>query len=132
MTTTFEQLAETAKQVDFQHGDLCHIELPIQDLARAKQFYGEVFGWQFHDVPEMNYTMFLTPGGKLGGGFFAPDANQPERVVNYMSVKSIDETIPKIEALGGKLMGPKVEIPGHGTMQHLTDSEGTLIALWQA
>jgi uncharacterized protein len=132
MTTSFESLAEQGKHVDFKHGDLCHIEFPVTDLARAKKFYGELFGWQFHDVPEMGYTLLMTPGGKLGGGFFHPDEHQPARVVNYMNVGSIDETVTKIEALGGKVLGPKVEIPGHGHMQHLLDSEGNAIALWQA
>jgi predicted enzyme related to lactoylglutathione lyase len=129
--STYAELQEQAKAVESMHGDFCHIELPVTDRERAKAFYGEVFGWSFQDVPEMGYTLFITPSGKLGGGMFVPDDQMPNKVINYINVDSIDATVPKIEAKGGKVLGPKVEIPGHGTMQHLLDSEGTLIALWQ-
>ncbi len=130
--TTYAELATQAHAVDFKQGDLCHLEFPVTDLERAKKFYGEIFGWQFHDVPEMDYTLLITPSGKLGGGFFKPSEQCPARVVNYFSVTSIDETLPEIEARGGKAVGPKVEVGGHGTMQHLQDSEGNFIALWQS
>ncbi len=42
-------------------GSFVHIDLPATDLARAKRFYGEVFGWKFQDVPDMNYTLFEAP-----------------------------------------------------------------------
>lgn len=129
--TTFAELAEVGKQVQFKQGDLCHFELPVQDVARAKKFYGELFGWQFHDVPEMNYTLFLTPSGKLGGGLFSPE-DGPAKVTNYLSVDSIEETAARLAEFGGQAAGPVIEIPGHGRMMHVIDSEGSLIALWQS
>lgn len=116
--------------ITFKQGDFCHIELPIKDVARAKKFYGELFGWTFQDVPEMNYTLFITPNG-LGGGFFHPSETMPDKVVNYLTVASIEETAARLEALGGKALSPKLEVPGHGWFMHVQDSEGTLIALWQ-
>lgn len=118
--------------VQFKQGDFCHIEMPVKDVERAKKFYGEIFGWTFQDVPEMNYTLFMTPGGTLGGGFFTPDEQTPEKVTNYLCVASIEDTAARILELGGKTLSPKIEIPGHGHMMHVLDSEGALIALWQS
>ena len=30
-----------------------HFELPTDDLAQAKKFYADTFGWQLTDVPEV-------------------------------------------------------------------------------
>lgn len=128
---SFEALAETSKQVTFKQGDLCHFELPIQDLARAKTFYGEIFGWVFRDIPEMGYTLFITPSGQLGGGLFEPNETLPAKVTNYLAVDDIKATAEQVVAYGGQIVGPVIEVPEHGLMQHLLDSEGSLIALWQ-
>ena len=37
-----------------------HFEIPVDDLGRAKQFYGSVFGWELQDVPGINYTSVTT------------------------------------------------------------------------
>lgn len=130
MATTIEEARANAEQIKYRHGDWCHHELPVKDLARAKKFYSEAFGWNFQDVPEMNYTLYITPGG-FGGGFFTPDEQMPDKVVSYINVEDIEATRTKLESLGAKLLGPVVDIPGYGRMQHLLDTEGTLIALYQ-
>ena len=130
--TTYADLAEQARAVTFKQGDLCHLELPVKDLARAMKLYGEVFGWQFHEMPEMGYTMFITPSGKLGGGFIHPGSPmQLAGPLVYLSVDSIEVAMKDLEARGAKARGPKVEIPGHGSFQHLEDSEGNMCAIWQ-
>ena len=118
-------------QVQFKQGDICHFEIPIQDKERAKAFYGEVFGWKFNDVAEMDYTLFETPGKNVGGGLFKPDDKMPNKVVNYLTVNSIEATAKKVEQLGGKTLTPKLEVPGHGFFMHILDSEGNLLSLWQ-
>jgi len=80
-------------------GQFCHMELPVTDLERAKRFYGEVFGWTFKDAPEMDYTFFFTPEGRLTGAFFRPTPEQPARTIPYVQVASIDEAVTKIEAI---------------------------------
>ena len=47
---------------------IVHIEISAHDRAAAKKFYGDVFGWQFQDFDEMNYTTF-NPGEGVGGSF---------------------------------------------------------------
>lgn len=113
-------------------GDLCHMELPVHDKARAKSFYGEVFGWSFTEVPEMDYTLFSTPGNGVGGGLFTPGEQSPDKVINYLCVESIEKAAGAVEAFGGKTLSPKIEVPGHGSLMHIQDSEGNLIAIWEA
>ena len=117
--------------IEYKQGDLCHFEIPVQDKDRAKAFYGEVFGWKFNDVPQMDYTLFETPGRVVNGGFLTPGKNTPDRPVTYLTVDSIDATLKKIEQYGGKALTPKIDVPGQGSLVHLLDSEGNLIAIWQ-
>ena len=70
-------------------------------------------------------------GGKLGGGFFEPSERMPNQVINYVWVESIEQSLAKLETLGGKSMSPKIEVPGHGHFMHVVDSEGNLFAFWQ-
>lgn len=121
---------ETTQVPQPKNGDHVHLEIPVKDPARAKAFYGDVFGWTFTDVPEIEYILFQTPG-KGGGGFYKPAEGQPTIPVNYFAVASIDESAKQVVALGGKLLTPKTDIGEHGWFQHVEDSEGNLISLWQ-
>ena len=47
-----------------------HLELNTPDLAKAKQFYGQLFGWQFEDMdmgPDGTYSTFKVDSGPGGG-----------------------------------------------------------------
>jgi predicted enzyme related to lactoylglutathione lyase len=114
-----------------------HFELPYDDKNRASKFYSELFGWQLVDVPEMEYTMIhaaktdkknmVAEKGAINGGLFKRNdaAKQPIVVVG---VKSIDETIKKVLAAGGKVVTSKQRIP-NGSYARFEDSEGNVIGL---
>lgn len=120
-----------AKVPSFKPGDLCHFELPVKNLERAKRFYGEIFAWKFQDQPEIQYTTITTPGGQIGGGLLTPTPRMPFEVTNYLCVDSIEDAAAKIKELGGKLLNEKSEVAGFGWMQHFEDPEGNLLALWK-
>lgn len=118
-----------------------HFEIPFDDQTRAKQFYQKVFGWRIEDIPAMNYMVATTTpvdpkthmpleAGAINGGFIKrePTAKTPMLVI---SVDSIDEHFKLIEAAGGKLIEPKVEIGGMGCYARACDSEGNVIGLWE-
>lgn len=111
-------------------GDICHLDLPVEDRERAKGFYGEVFGWSFQEMPEMSYTLFQTPGQNVGGGLFEPNEQMPKQIVDYLYVDSIEDASAAIERHGGKLLGPVVEVPGYGSLRHFLDTEGNHLAIW--
>lgn len=111
-------------------GSIVHVEIPTKDIAKAKKFYGAVFGWKFEDVPDMNYTMFEAPGGPPGG-LREPMENDPG-VLNYILVNSVDETLAKVKKAGGTVVAPKQEIPGMGWMAIIKDSTDCVQGIFQA
>jgi predicted enzyme related to lactoylglutathione lyase len=45
-------------------------------------------------------------------------------------VEDIGEHLAKAESLGGKVVVPKVNIPGYGSFAWLSDPDSNVIGLW--
>ena len=118
-------------------GKVVHFEIPYDDKDRASKFYSEIFGWKLLDIPQTDYIIALAAKtdkknmvkekGAINGGLFQRNdsAKQPMIVIG---VKSIDETIQKVTAAGGKVVTPKQPIP-NGSYARISDSEGNVIGL---
>jgi hypothetical protein len=119
-----------------------HFEIPADDVEKAKKFYKSVFGWSMTDMPMpgMTYTICRTtesdkegmpknPGAINGG--MRKRMQKGEGPVIVMDVKSIEATLKKIKANGGKAIGEKMAIQDMGFYQMCMDCEGNVIGLWQ-
>lgn len=114
-----------------KHGEFNHIEFPADDLARAQQFYGAVFGWQFRTVEGMDdYVVYTAGPAELGGGIGLRGKTAPEAVRNYLAVDSIDDTIASATANGGSVVVPKTDI-GFGWYAAIKDTEGNELGLYK-
>jgi predicted enzyme related to lactoylglutathione lyase len=111
-----------------------HFEIPADDPERAISFYESVFGWTIEKWEgPMDYWMVMTgpedePGIDGGLGRRMGSATGFE---NTISVESVDEYIAKIEASGGKVVRPKMAIPGVGWLAYCADTEGNAFGLMQ-
>ncbi|MCZ6572727.1 MAG: VOC family protein [Planctomycetota bacterium] len=112
-------------------GTWCHIEIPAADPAAAKKFYGEVFGWSFQDIPEMDYTLYTTREGGIGGGIMKKSDKVPQQMVSYIWVDDIGGTCQRIENNGGKIVQPEMAVGEVGWTAWVTDPDGNLFALWK-
>ena len=120
---------------------IVHFEIPADDVARAREFYGGVFGWQLQDMQEMDYTLVETvpvdqetrlplEPGAINGGLMKRTAQTPAPVVT-VDVESIDISLKEIEAAGGSTVQERTEIPGMGAFAYFEDSEGNVVGLWE-
>ncbi|MHC4472548.1 MAG: VOC family protein [Planctomycetota bacterium] len=109
----------------------CHIEIPVGDPEAAKRFYGEVFGWQFQDIPEMEYTLYTTREGEMGGGIMKRHEGVPQQMVNYLCVDDIGATLERIQNHGGKVVHPEMPVGNVGWAAWASDPDGNLFALWK-
>jgi predicted enzyme related to lactoylglutathione lyase len=117
-----------------------HFEIPADDVARAKEFYSSIFGWQLQDMPEMDYTIVQTTAvdenhmptapGAINGGLMRRSQDTPAPVLT-IDVESIDRALEQVEAAGGKVVRPRTEIPGMGAFAYFTDPEGNTLGLWE-
>ena len=89
---------------DPKPGAIVHVELSSTNLPASRKFLEGVFGWKFKKeaMGDMEYWTFEAAGGP-GGGLMAPMAGMPPSTMNYVLVKSVDESVKKITAHGGKI-----------------------------
>lgn len=109
-----------------------HLELNTSDLAKAKQFYGEMFGWLFDDMdtgPHGVYSTFKPDSGPGGGMFSISDA--PRGWLAYVGVDDIKAATSKAKSLGAQVFVESQEIPNVGWMTVMNDPTGSRIALFQ-
>ncbi|MGH9242964.1 MAG: VOC family protein [Acidimicrobiales bacterium] len=121
-------------------GKVVHFEIPADDVARAKGFYGSIFEWELQDMEEMDYTVVQTVAvddqqmpaepGAINGGLVQRSADVPAPIIT-IDVDSIDDAIKKIEAGGGSAVRPRTEIPGMGAYAYFKDTEGNVVGLWE-
>lgn len=116
-----------------QHGAFSWNELMTTDVAGAKAFYGEMFGWEMRDspMPEGTYTM-LTAGGHNMGGLMALPADAkgaPPAWGSYVTVDDVDQRVKRAEQLGGKVILAPQDIPNVGRFAVISDPQGAMLSL---
>jgi len=109
-----------------------HLELATPDLAKAKSFYGDMFGWSFDDQqmgPDMIYSLFRPDAAPFGGMYTMPGA--PPAWLAYIGVDDIDEATEKAKSLGATIVRDVTEIPHVGWMTIFVDPTGATIAIFE-
>jgi uncharacterized protein len=111
---------------------IVHIDIPATHSATSSKFYADLFDWKIEVAQEYDYHMFQADPGP-GGGFVTVGGemdNKIGEVMIFVSTDDIDATLAKAEALGGKKLLPKTEIPQVGWFAHFADPAGNRIALF--
>ena len=121
-----------------------HFEMPAIDRKRMSNFYSTAFGWQTQQMGEEmgNYVLANTTEsdakgraktpGTINGGFYQrtddPISHAPSVVIG---VGDINESMKKIAAGGGKIIGEPMDIPGVGKWVSFFDTEGNRASIMQ-
>lgn len=120
---------------------IVHFEIPADDIQKTKNFYGKLFGWKIEKTPgPVDYWSIETvpvdekgepirPG--VNGGMMKKQ-NPQHKPFNYILVESVDEYSKKIEVLGGKVIVPKMEVPGVGWWALALDPEGNQFGILES
>ena len=120
-----------------------HFEIPVDDRARAKEFYASVFDWDVEDQDMGGGSVYTTVGtvevddkmtpkepGAINGGLMDRTKDTPAPVVT-IGVDAIDDSLKKVEASGGSTITPRTPIPNMGAFAYFKDSEGNVVGLWE-
>jgi predicted enzyme related to lactoylglutathione lyase len=114
---------------------IVHFDVTAENPERAKRFYQKIFDWKIERPPgPMDYHLIATTDldGKdgVGGGLGKREGPEPGIII-YIGVKSVDEYVSKVEKLGGKVIQPKMAVPGWGYLAVCLDTENNAFGLWQ-
>jgi uncharacterized protein len=115
---------------------LSHFAIHADDLDRARQFYGGVFGWTFRGYVGIPMTGFcrifdaagkeLAPLGAIQSRKSNPTAQPILGFECSIAVEDVAEAARLVEANGGKIVMPNAAIPGVGWIVKFLDTEGNL------
>lgn len=111
-----------------QHHTIDYFELAATDLAEAKRFYSEAFGWAFNDYgPE--YTGIQATGGGEVGGIRQDGSVQRGGPLVILYSLDLTASMAGVKAAGGEIVKEIFSFPG-GRRFHFTDPAGNELAVW--
>jgi predicted enzyme related to lactoylglutathione lyase len=115
-------------------------EIYTSDFNRAKKFYNEVFEYELTDIPmnndrhsQMYYATFLNRENEfdINGALVKIDEAKPGigGTLVYFATEEITAELSRVEAAGGKIIRPKLNIGDFGFIALIEDTEGNMIGL---
>jgi predicted enzyme related to lactoylglutathione lyase len=107
-----------------EDGKIDYVEFPVADLAAAKRFYGQAFGWTFQDWGP-GYVAF--DGAAVDGGFNGEAGPTKPLVILY--AHDLEAMEAKVKAAGGEISREIQSFPG-GRRFHFRDPAGNELGVW--
>jgi predicted enzyme related to lactoylglutathione lyase len=129
-------MAENRASADgtgYGEGVPCWVDAQLPDVAAGKRFYGELFGWTFHDRPD-------APGGSVWAHHegrpvaalaHKTDGRMPTVWTVYFATPDIEGLADRIWAAGGQVVTAPMPVGELGTSALVTDPEGAVFGLWE-
>ena len=101
-----------------------YVELPAKDIAAAKKFYAEVFGWKLTDFGP---TYAATMTGDVDLGLQADMAEVTKTPLTVIDVDDLEATLASVKKAGATITKPIFAFPG-GRRFHFLDPNGNELA----
>ena len=111
-------------------------DLTTPDAEAARNFYHEIFGWDY-DIGGPEYGGYATArlGHQPVAGITAPMQGAPAQPAAWTLYFASDNAVAdeaKAKALGAQVLFPAMEVGPMGSMQMSADPTGAPFGLWQA
>ena len=111
-------------------------ELRTRDIAAAKTFYQQVFGWGAESHPigpgQPEYTEWKMDGQSVGGAMpMQPDifpAQVPPHWLLFFQVENTDRSAEQATQLGGRVLAGPMDFPG-GRFAVISDPHGAVLGI---
>lgn len=109
------------------HHGIDYIEIAVTDMAEARRFYENAFGWQFNDYgPE--YSGIRKDGGEAGGLRLDSKVIKGGPLVILYS-RDLELSVEQVRNAGGRITNGPYSFPG-GRRFHFVDPSGNELAVW--
>lgn len=107
-------------------------EIPVSDLERSAHFYGEMFGWRFGRVENMDTDYLIIDAGSLNGGLRRrDDAGMNNGPLVFVAVEGLLESLERVTQLGGDVeQEPTLISAEAGAYAILRDPDGNRVGVW--
>ncbi|MFI1195878.1 VOC family protein [Micromonospora sp. NPDC020750] len=115
-------------------GTPCWADLATPDLAGARRFYPELFGWTGRIAPQpeaAGYTTFLSDGRSVAGAGPPATPGQVPIWSTYVATDDADLVTTRVEAAGGQVLVTPFDVFDQGRMAVFADPAGAVFSVWQ-
>jgi predicted enzyme related to lactoylglutathione lyase len=109
-------------------------DLVTSDPMAASRFYGEVFGWDFNEIPDAGGYHVIVNGERSNGGMMpidpnGPNAQTPPSWMPYFGHEDLERALGEARALGGRVFAGPMQMAA-GAIAVLGDPQDAVFALW--
>ena len=111
-------------------GQMVHYEIPAGDTAKAKEFWGGLFGWEFQEFPGSPIEYHMTRFSETTGGAIYGEDGDHRGTRTYFDVHDINVGRERVDQLGGSA-GEAMPVPSMGWFAVCKDNQGNEFGLWQ-
>ena len=108
------------------------VDLNTTDPAAAREFYGQLFGWQFDTNAEFHYVTVTKNGKQVCGINDMPVTEQPPSWFTYFATDDAQKLGELVTANGGAIALGPMQVGAQGTMLLWLDTTGAIAGAWQA
>ena len=110
-------------------GQVVHVEIPADDTAKGREFWGSLFGWEFQSYPGP-FEYHMTQISEQTGAAIT-DMEPGKRAPRiYFDVDEINAGATRVKELGGEADEPR-PVPSMGWFVICKDTNGNEFGLWQ-
>lgn len=126
---------------------IVHFEIAVNDLEKARSFYGNLFGWKLedytmpdgstyvgvHTTPIDEKTRLPLKPGAINGGIMQRNdqVKDVHGAIIAVNVPSIDDKLNEVTKAGGTVIMPKTDVMGMGFYCYVKDLDGNVIGMWE-
>ena len=86
-------------------GQMVHLEIPAGDPAKAQEFWGSLFGWQFQEFPGAPGGYYMTRFSENTGGAIYGADGAARGTRTYFDVDDVNSGAARVKELGGEAGG---------------------------
>ncbi|TWG08928.1 hypothetical protein FHU35_111557 [Saccharopolyspora dendranthemae] len=105
-------------------------DLTSHDVEAAREFYTGLFGWRW--VQRCEYNIAFRDDTPVAGLMKPESDDIPTAWTLYLECGSTRRATERIRALGGKVIIPPTDTPGHEMFMIAEDPGGAVVGLWEA
>jgi len=116
-------------------GTPCWVDCQVDDTAKAREFYSELFGWQIEDSPAEagGYLMAMLNGKPAAGIGPKPEGMPvPSAWTTYIAADNADDIAMEVENSGGQPFMPPFDVMDVGRMFVAADPTGAVFGVWES
>jgi predicted enzyme related to lactoylglutathione lyase len=110
-----------------QHHGIDYVELTVTDMAAAKQFYTDAFGWGFTDYGP-DYAGIRIGAREVGGLRKDAEVGRGGPLIVLYS-DDLEASLAAVRAAGGAIVTEPFAFPG-GRRFQFADPSGNELAVW--